>query len=118
MKREKGKNTAASIRARLFSLAQSKGEDYQRVLGNTPLNASCIAWAGHLIVTSLPSREPHSLRCGQATLTGPQRTWIYSGAAHLLPSQKLKQLFERCARFKMKTAFCSAALSKANNQRG
>jgi hypothetical protein len=25
-----------------------------------------------------------------ATLTGPQRTWIYSGAAHLLPSQKLK----------------------------
>jgi len=31
--REKGKNTAASIRARLLSLAQSKGEDYQRVLG-------------------------------------------------------------------------------------
>lgn len=27
------KNTAASIRARLLSLAQSKGEDYQRVLG-------------------------------------------------------------------------------------
>lgn len=33
MTREKGKNTAASIRARLLSLAQSKGEDYQRVLG-------------------------------------------------------------------------------------
>jgi len=31
--REKGKNTAASIRARLLALAQSKGEDYQRVLG-------------------------------------------------------------------------------------
>jgi len=31
--REKGKNTAASIRARLLSLAQNKGEDYQRVLG-------------------------------------------------------------------------------------
>lgn len=30
---EKGKNTAASIRARLLALAQSKGEDYQRVLG-------------------------------------------------------------------------------------
>lgn len=33
MTREKGKNTAASIRARLLALAQSKGEDYQRVLG-------------------------------------------------------------------------------------
>jgi hypothetical protein len=31
--REKGKNTAASIRARLLTLAQSKGDDYQRVLG-------------------------------------------------------------------------------------
>jgi hypothetical protein len=31
--REKGKNTAASIRARLLALAQSKNEDYQRVLG-------------------------------------------------------------------------------------
>ena len=33
MTREKGKNTAASIRARLLALAQSKNEDYQRVLG-------------------------------------------------------------------------------------
>jgi len=31
--RDKGKNKAASIRARLLALAQSKGEDYQRVLG-------------------------------------------------------------------------------------
>ena len=33
MTREKGENTAASVRARLLALAQSKGEDYQRVLG-------------------------------------------------------------------------------------
>lgn len=33
MTREKGKNTAASVRARLLALAQSKGEDYQRILG-------------------------------------------------------------------------------------
>ncbi|HEX5234512.1 MAG TPA: nucleotidyl transferase AbiEii/AbiGii toxin family protein [Silvibacterium sp.] len=33
MTREKGKNTAASVRARLLVLAHSKGEDYQRVLG-------------------------------------------------------------------------------------
>lgn len=33
MTREKGKKTGASIRARLLSLAQSKREDYQRVLG-------------------------------------------------------------------------------------
>jgi hypothetical protein len=33
MTRDKGKNKAASIRARLLALAQSKGEDYQRVLG-------------------------------------------------------------------------------------
>lgn len=33
MKRKPSTNLAASIRARLLSLAQSKGEDYQRVLG-------------------------------------------------------------------------------------
>lgn len=33
MKRQPGRNLPASIRARLLSLAQSKGEDYQRVLG-------------------------------------------------------------------------------------
>lgn len=33
MTHEPRKNTAVSIRARLLSLAQSKGEDYQRVLG-------------------------------------------------------------------------------------
>ena len=33
MTRQKGKNTSASIRARLLALAQSNGEDYQRVLG-------------------------------------------------------------------------------------
>ena len=33
MTRAKGKNKAASIRARLLALAQSNGEDYQRVLG-------------------------------------------------------------------------------------
>ena len=33
MTRERGKNTAPSIRARLLALAQNKGEDYQRVLG-------------------------------------------------------------------------------------
>jgi predicted nucleotidyltransferase component of viral defense system len=31
--REKGKNTAASVRARLLALTQSQREDYQRVLG-------------------------------------------------------------------------------------
>jgi len=31
--RKKGKNTAESVRIRLLALAQSKGEDYQRVLG-------------------------------------------------------------------------------------
>ena len=30
---EQGKNLAASVRARLLSLAQTKGEDYQRILG-------------------------------------------------------------------------------------
>ena len=33
MTREPNKNPAASIRARLLSLSQEKGEDYQRVLG-------------------------------------------------------------------------------------
>ena len=33
MTREPAKNPAASIRARLLALAQSKGQDYQRVLG-------------------------------------------------------------------------------------
>ena len=33
MTREATRNVSASIRARLLSLAQSRGEDYQRVLG-------------------------------------------------------------------------------------
>jgi hypothetical protein len=33
MTREPAKNPAASIRARLLALAQSRGQDYQRVLG-------------------------------------------------------------------------------------
>ena len=33
MTREPAKNLPASIRARLLALAQSKGQDYQRVLG-------------------------------------------------------------------------------------
>ena len=33
MTREPAKNSAASIRARLLALAQSKGQDYQRILG-------------------------------------------------------------------------------------
>jgi len=33
MTREPAKNPAASIRARLLALAQSKGQDYQRILG-------------------------------------------------------------------------------------
>jgi hypothetical protein len=33
MTREPVKNPAASIRSRLLALAQSKGQDYQRILG-------------------------------------------------------------------------------------
>lgn len=33
MSREPGRNLAASVRARLLTLAQEKGEDYQRILG-------------------------------------------------------------------------------------
>jgi hypothetical protein len=33
MTRDPHKNSAASVRARLLTLAQNKGEDYQRVLG-------------------------------------------------------------------------------------
>ena len=37
MTREPAKNPAASIRARLLAVAQSRGQDYQRVLGRYPL---------------------------------------------------------------------------------
>ena len=33
MSREPARNLAASVRARLLTLAQEKGEDYQRILG-------------------------------------------------------------------------------------
>ncbi len=33
MSREPARNLAASVRARLLTLAQKKGEDYQRILG-------------------------------------------------------------------------------------
>jgi hypothetical protein len=87
--REKGKNTAPSIRARLLTLAQRKGEDYQRVLGRYAIERFLYR-LGRSPYREKFTREPHSLRCGQATLTDPQRAWIYSGAAHLLTSKKLK----------------------------
>ena len=52
-------------------------------LADTPLNASCIASASRHIGTNLLSREPHSLRYGQAISTGPQRISIYSDSDHL-----------------------------------
>src|ERR1039458_6054482 len=75
-------------------------------LADTPSNASCIAWAGRHIATNLPSKGPHSLRCGQATLTGPQRTWIYSDKDHPLSAMSNKQS-EESARFRKKTALYS-----------
>ena len=33
MSREPARNLAASVRSRLLTLAQEKGEDYQRILG-------------------------------------------------------------------------------------
>jgi hypothetical protein len=113
--RELRKNTAASIRARLLSLAQSKGEDYQRVLGRYAIERFLYRLAGRHIGTNLPSREPYSLRCGQATLTGPQRIWIYSDVDRPPPSEKLKRLFGRSARFSTKTGLSStASRSKAH----
>src|ERR1700730_12362216 len=75
---------------------------------DTPSNASCIAWAGRHIGTNLPSREPHSLRCGRATLTGPQKIWIYSDKDHPLSAMSNKQS-EESARFRKKTALYSTA---------
>jgi len=106
--REKGKNTAASIRARLLALAQNKGEDYQRVLGRYAIERFLYRRAGRHIGTNLPSREPHSLRCGPATLTGPQKIWIYSDKDHPLSAMSNKQS-EESARFRKKTALYSTA---------
>lgn len=103
------RNTAASVRVRLLSLAQSIGEDYQRVLG---------IYAVERFLYRLgrsPYRDKFTLK-GTTLFTlwmghtpGPQRIWTYSGAAHLLPSRKLKRLFGRSARFRTKTALCSTA---------
>ena len=50
MTREPAKNPAASIRARLLALAQSKGQDYQRVLGRYAIER--FLYARHLQLKS------------------------------------------------------------------
>jgi hypothetical protein len=82
--REKGKNAAASIRAGLLALAQSKGEDYQRVLGryaierflyrlgqspyrdNFALKEATLftLWTGH---THRPTKDPDLLGRGSSS---------------------------------------------------
>jgi len=87
------KNTAASIRARLLSLAQKKGEDYQRVLGryaierflyrlgrspyrdNFALKGATLftLWTGH---THRPTKDLDLLGRGSSSATGEVETTI------------------------------------------
>ena len=65
MTREPAKNPAASIRARLLALAQSKGQDYQRVLGRYTIERFLYRLAeqwienqGHRILDRMTWHEP------------------------------------------------------------
>lgn len=88
---EKGKNTAASVRARLLALAQSRGEDYQRVLGRfaierflyrlgrspyrdkfTLKGATLFTlWTGH---THRPTMDLDLLGCGSSAIDEVEET--------------------------------------------
>lgn len=67
--REPNKNSAASIRARLLSLSQEKGEDYQRVLGRFAIERFL-----HRLVTS-PYRD-------QFVLKGATLFTLWTGGTH------------------------------------
>ena len=65
MTREPAKSPAASIRARLLTLAQSKGQDYQRVLGRYTIERFLYRLAeqwienqGHRILDRMTWHEP------------------------------------------------------------
>lgn len=83
MTRKKGKNTAESVRIRLLALAQSKGEDYQRVLGRYAIERFLYR------LGRSPYRDKFALKGAtlftlwRDKLTALQRTWIYSGVDHL-----------------------------------
>ena len=47
MSREPARNLAASVRARLLTLAQEKGEDYQRILGKYAVGLHLSAFQSH-----------------------------------------------------------------------
>ena len=70
MTREPAKNPAASIRARLLAVAQSRGQDYQRVLGRYPL---CTRRLNQLPTTGLRAftgANRNELQRRQANLDG------------------------------------------------
>jgi len=70
MTREPAKNLAAPIRARLLALAQSRGQDYQRVLGRYPL---CTRRLNQLPTTGLRAftgANRNELQRRQANLDG------------------------------------------------
>ena len=109
MTREPAKNPAASIRARLLALAQSKGQDYQRVLGRyANRTVSVFVWAARPTATDSRSREQRCLRSGRAIPTGPRRTWISSDRDRR-PFVKSRRQFGPFARSKGMTAFSLTA---------
>ena len=50
------KDPAASIRARLLAVAQSKGEDYQRILGRFAIERFLTGWVARPTATNLQLR--------------------------------------------------------------
>lgn len=79
---KKRKNTAESVRVRLLTLTQSRGEDYQRMLGRYAIGRFLyrLGRSSYRDKFALKGATLFTLWTGQTHR--PQRIWTYSDADH------------------------------------
>jgi len=88
-----GSNLAASIRARLLSLTQSKSGAHQRVLGRYAVERSLYSIGAVVTGINLPSKGRRCLPSGLGRLTVPQGTLVcWDKDPPILPTLNRKSL--------------------------
>jgi predicted nucleotidyltransferase component of viral defense system len=105
---EPRKNTAASIRARLLSLAQSKGEDYQRVLGRYAIERFLyrLGRSPYRDEFALKGATLFTLWTGQTHRPTKDLDLLGRGSSAI---GEVEQTIRESARFRKKTALYSTA---------
>ena len=97
-------NLSASVRARLLSLAQSRREDYQRILGRYAIERFLYRLGRSKYRDKFALKGATLSRFGPGRRTGLQRTWTYSAEVCRLPSRRLKQSSGKSVLYEKMTA--------------